>query len=93
LATWRLTLIGKSLVFNLRAQPNSHITTLTQAFIVDSPVGDFLSLLFKLVAAGSVEFVRHHEYPSRCKAGCLADPLGSLQQGPINTSGKGFAFD
>jgi hypothetical protein len=28
--------------------------------IVHSPVGDLLSLLFKLVAAGSVEFVRHH---------------------------------
>jgi hypothetical protein len=33
LAAWRLTFISKPLIFNLRAQPNCHITTLTQAFI------------------------------------------------------------
>jgi hypothetical protein len=69
LAAWRLPFIGKPLIFNLRAQPNCHITTLTQTLIVHSPVGDLLSLLFKLVAAGSVEFVRHHEYPCRGKLG------------------------
>jgi hypothetical protein len=36
----RLTFAGKPIIFNLRAQPNCHIATLTQAFIVQSPVGD-----------------------------------------------------
>ena len=82
MAAWCLTFIVKLLLFHLSAQPNCRITTLTQAFIIHSPINDLLSLLFELVAAGRVEFVRHHEYPSRWKAGCLADPLGSLQQRP-----------
>ena len=56
-----VSFIGKPLIFNLSAQPNCHITTLKQAFIVHSPIGDLLSLLLKLVAAGRGEFVRHHD--------------------------------
>jgi hypothetical protein len=33
LAAWRLPFVGKPLIFNLRAQPNCHITTLTQALM------------------------------------------------------------
>jgi DNA invertase Pin-like site-specific DNA recombinase len=45
------------------------------------------------VAAGSVEFVRHHEYPSRWQAGCLADPPGSLQQRQFDRSGLSALLD
>ena len=54
--------ICKPFYFNLSAQPNCHIIMLAQAFIIHSPVGDLLPFIFKLVAAGSVEFVPHYVY-------------------------------
>jgi hypothetical protein len=63
LATWRLALIRQPFVFNLRAQPNCHIATLTQAFIVLPPVGDLVPFLVKLMPTRRVEFMPHRVLP------------------------------
>jgi hypothetical protein len=80
LATWRLALIRQPFVFNLRAQPNCHIATLTQAFIVLPPVGDLVPFLVKLMPTRRVEFMRQRVLPVGKEIYGLTETPVSMQQ-------------
>jgi len=67
---------------HLGAQPNRHIATLAQAFIVVRPVRNPIPLLLELVPPRVIEFMRHQRHPIDQERAALTEPAGSVQQRP-----------